>query len=82
MRTTRGLAHRLAALEGRLLPEEQQLPGQLELHFTEAWPDCRDAPGQNFAQCREHGPTCGVSVGRVRRPGRFVITMGGPWLGV
>jgi hypothetical protein len=83
MRTTHSLSRRLAAVEDRLLPGQMEwLPGVLELHFTQAWPDCHDARGHNFRQCTEHWPTCGVSVSSTRERRRVVITMGGPWLGV
>jgi hypothetical protein len=75
----RNIERRLAGVESRLQPPEK-LPGQVEIHWRDAWPACKDAPG--VEQCSEHGPTCGVQVSRTRDPQHFVIIMGGPWLGV
>jgi hypothetical protein len=75
----RNIERRLAGVEARLQPPEKLL-GRLEIHWRDAWPTCKDAPGMK--QCIEHGPTCGAQVSRTCDPQRFVIVMGGPWLGV
>jgi hypothetical protein len=75
----RNIERRLADVEGRLQPSEK-LPGRVEIHWRDAWPACKDAPG--VEQCSEHAPTCGVQVSRTQSPERHVIIMGGPWLGV
>ena len=77
----KSIERRLAAAERGLgLAKETELPGSIEIHWRDAWPACKDAPG--IQECQDHGPTCGVSVSRVRERRSVVIEMGGPWLGV
>ena len=77
------LQRRLDAVEAGLgLGKGDDLLGTLELHYTRAWPECRDDPCSDFQQCPEHGEACGVSVSRIKGPPqRVVIVRGAPWLG-
>ena len=78
------LQRRLDAVEAELrLGKGDDSLGALELHYTRAWPECRDDPCSGLQQCAEHGETCGVSVSRLKGPlQRVVIVRDGPWLGV
>ena len=74
-------ARRLAAVEART--GGPVLGGSVEVHFGGAWPAClSSSDGIHYEQCTEHEPGCAVSVGRRQQPGRAVIILGGPWLGV
>jgi hypothetical protein len=75
----RNIERRLAGVESLLQPPGK-LWGRLEIHWRDAWPACKDAPG--VEECSEHGPTCGVQVSRTRGRERVVVILGGPWLGV
>ena len=77
----KNIERRLAAAERGLgLAKETELPGSIEIHWRDAWPDCKGEQG--IQPCQNHGPTCGVSVSRVRERRSVVIEMGGLWLGV
>jgi hypothetical protein len=75
------LNRRLTSVERRLAPSRSELPGILEIHLTQAWPACQEAPG-SYSACSEHPPSCAVSSRAFRQPGRHVILRGVPWLGV
>ena len=77
----RNIERRLAAAERGLgLTKAGELPGSIEIHWRDAWPDCKDSPG--IEQCEKHTPMCGMSLSRTRDCRSVVIEMGGPWLGV
>ena len=77
------LRRRLDSLEADLRRQQgDDLLGTLELHFTDAWPDCAVDPRHAFQRCSEHGEHCAVSISKTAAPGRVVILHGGPWLGI
>ena len=77
----KNIERRLAAAERGLgLTKETVLPGSIEIHWRDAWPDCKGEQG--IQQCQTHGSTCGFSMSRVRERRSVVIELGGPWLGV
>ena len=74
----KNIERRLAAAERGLgLAKETELPGSIEIHWRDAWPARQDAAG--IQPCQDHGPTCGVSVSRVRERRSVVIEMGPGW---
>jgi hypothetical protein len=80
------LDSRIAAVEARLRPKPKLLRGTLELHYTEAWPDCLNYPGHDYHHCTEHGPNCAAIVTPTSEPFRrlYVITgvTAGPAMGL
>jgi len=75
------LTRRLAAVESRMTSQLNPHLGSYEIHWLEAWPDCKDTEG--IEQCEEHAPSCGVRVIGTRAHGRQCLLLrGGPWLGL
>jgi hypothetical protein len=75
------LSSRLARVEGRLSPLGTEPRGAYEIHYLNAWPDCKGTGG--IQRCEEHAPTCGVMASPTRAPGRQVLILrGGPWPGL
>jgi hypothetical protein len=71
------LSTRLSAVEARLRPKPKVLRGTFELHYTEAWPDCRDFPELACQHCSEHGPNCAALVTPTSEPFRRLIVLTG-----
>ena len=73
------LSRRLSKVELRMQPRAAH--GAYEIHYLEAWPDCKGTGG--IQRCEEHAPTCGVMASPTRAPGRQVLILrGGPWPGL
>jgi hypothetical protein len=76
----RGLDKRLTDVEARLLPKQETFLGSFEMHYTEAWPDCKDESEYDLLPCDEHGPRCRKTVTPLRQPGLRTIVVQGPWV--
>ena len=76
------LSRRLAEIEKRLTPADENPHGTIEIHYTEAWPPTDEANGANLQQCHEHGSGCAVNISRTSGTLQRVYIFRGPWLGI
>ncbi len=78
----RSLTSRLQTVEAELDQRSgAELLGTLEIHFSDAWPECQGHHGETYQECTEHTSRCAVSIHRTKDAGRVVVVRG-PWIGV